>query len=785
MNQSNYNTPASNSVPQFGSSTHHIRPRPLSFLNLTTQSNTTTPYNHHNNSNTNHANNINMNINSIGVNYTPPSSDSGRCSIDQEEKSWSNAINKQQLLQQNNKLTSTNKLFRHISHSPTANVSTPNPMLNQLNNDKIRLSIQSPASAASINIHSLRALIDDAIHKHMYSTAAFYGDKLTSLPQSNVNDIYLLARCYYLNKQYKRCVHILKLHNLIPDTAIISTDSTIDQLIVIHSELACLQLAVQCYINMNEYNDALNVLGHDDNIFLSYIQQCIHTEQISPLDKLDRYSFGNASPLFTPIQQSHQYAINNGVTPINNNINSSDTQPLDVVSTLCYLRGTIYEHLQNYTCCVIWYKHSLSYDVRCYDAFERLIDQRMLSVDDEHKLMNQLNFTPELQWLKLLYWNKIQQYNVCSTRNINQQQNDNDTNNQQIQEQPPDDTLVDRINILQSTYGLTHNLDIQSSLAIHYYYSHQYQMAYSISKAITDIDPLHSSIMSVHLCCLVELSYTSELYYTAHQLVASYPDQCIAWYSVGCYYYSIHKYETARKYFYRATELDMYSLSAWIGFALTYTLMNESDQAMIAYRTCHRLFHGTYIPILYIGMEYTKTHNLVLAKQFIDTARIQCTHHDPAIYHELGVIAYKQGEYTHALELYSRALDIVMMNNSDKHSTTQCSTSSSSHTALSVTYEPILFNLAHTYRKLHRYADALELYSRAYLLDPLNSTIPTCIGYTYMLQCDYSTSIQWYHTALQLNTRHMLTVDLLAEAMKLQAENTDEWLDQMIGEGQM
>lgn len=81
-------------------------------------------------------------------------------------------------------------------------------------------------------------------------------------------------------------------------------------------------------------------------------------------------------------------------------------------------------------------------------------------------------------------------------------------------------------------------------------------------------DPYHNSCLPVHIACLVELKKTngkymcfhvkieytiknklytlydhfSALFYLAHKLVDLYPDMALAWFAVGCYYYSLGNY---------------------------------------------------------------------------------------------------------------------------------------------------------------------------------------------------------------------------------------------------
>ena len=57
----------------------------------------------------------------------------------------------------------------------------------------------------------LRSLVEDCMRKCANQSAVFYADKLVSLTNfENVNDIYLLAICYFQLKQFKRVVSFLQ-----------------------------------------------------------------------------------------------------------------------------------------------------------------------------------------------------------------------------------------------------------------------------------------------------------------------------------------------------------------------------------------------------------------------------------------------------------------------------------------------------------------------------------------------------------------------------------------------
>jgi len=86
--------------------------------------------------------------------------------------------------------------------------------------------------------------------------------------------------------------------------------------------------------------------------------------------------------------------------------------------------------------------------------------------------------------------------------------------------------------------------------------------------------------------------------------VSSNPTLAISWFAVGSYYYSVGKFDLARKYFEKANKIDKHFVSCWIAFGHSFAALDESEQALSAYRTAARLFPGCHIASLCIGMEY-------------------------------------------------------------------------------------------------------------------------------------------------------------------------------------
>ncbi|RLN14916.1 hypothetical protein BBJ28_00024274, partial [Nothophytophthora sp. Chile5] len=149
-----------------------------------------------------------------------------------------------------------------------------------------------------------------------------------------------------------------------------------------------------------------------------------------------------------------------------------------------------------------------------------------------------------------------------------------------------------------------------------------------------------------------EMQLLELLYQTHVGKVDVYPKKATAWYTVGCYYLLIQKYDAAQRYFHKATTMEPSYAPAWIGFGNSFAAQDESDQAMSSYRTASSLFPGSHLPPLYMGMEYLRTNNLVQAQEFIQQASEICPT-DPLVYNELGTVHYKQKDYPRAIEMFT------------------------------------------------------------------------------------------------------------------------------------
>jgi len=466
--------------------------------------------------------------------------------------------------------------------------------------------------------------------------------------------------------------------------------------------------------------------------------------------------------------------------------------PIQLCSSLAFLRGHLYELLQHRYHALFWYRLSLEMDVRNFEAFDRLTSGRLLHARGEARLVRDLsngggvfNKAKELEWIQLIWANRV------DTMAIDPGQEERGTTMESAgggmrgdgrpapvippkqsivpttpaptttatapsssgdavsASSPMDDrsSLLYRYRLLTTKYGFATNHDLLAAI-VQYKYNHgQYRECYELSKRIIDGDPFMLSILPSYLCTLVELRMKAELFYCAHQLVEAYPDKAIAWFAVACYYFLLGKLDVARRFFHKSTRLDSLFPGGWIGFGHTFSLSDESDQALVAYRTASRLFAGSHVPLLCIGMEYLKTNHWTLAKQFLQHAA-STNEHDPLPHNELAVLFYRNRQYDLCVEACLRCLARVKVE-------------------VLANWEPTLFNLGHAYRKLRRYPEAISAYNRALSVCSHNkSSILSALAFTYHLQGMLSKAIDYYHQALGMNPRDTFASDMLDRALK-------------------
>ncbi|XP_054003924.1 cell division cycle protein 16 homolog isoform X4 [Hylaeus anthracinus] len=529
----------------------------------------------------------------------------------------------------------------------------------------------------SINLDNCRKLIKSYVDLHLHSAALFWADKVVSLSNEDPKDICTLAHCMYLMKQYHRAAHLIRSHGL---------EKT---------DVMCHYLTVRSLLEAKEYNEALQVI--------------------------------NDSEICTNITQS-------GIS-FADRVDMLEDAPKNIQSSILYVKGRVYEAMDNRAVATDCYKQALHCDVYSYQAFEALVQNQMLSASEEKELVESLPFNEqcteaETELLRLLYESKLKKY----------------------QEPNKKQTLATcSVMGVLVTDRLLGNLDMEVSKAERLYYNCDYHKCFSLTERILKKDPYHNSCLPVHIACLVELKKTNALFYLAHKLVDLYPDMALAWFAVGCYYYSIGKSDPARRYLAKATALDRLFGPAWLAYGHSFAVENEHDQAMAAYFKASQLMKGCHLPLLYIGLECGLTNNLKLADKFFQQAQ-GIAPNDPFVIHEMGVISFYNLDYKTAEQQFKEAMKRIQGGLKD--------------VILPSKWEALLNNLGHTCRKMKKYEEALEYHHQALVLNSLNPSTYAAVGFIHALMGNTQEAVDAFHRALGLRRDDTFTTTMLTYVME-------------------
>lgn len=322
--------------------------------------------------------------------------------------------------------------------------------------------------------------------KANYETALFWADKAASFSRNSPQDLFVKAQAMSQLKQYDRAAKTIEhcgYHDLY---------------FAFRYELA------GCYFNMKKHQEALQVLGDGDD--------------------------------------SVAFAISN---PKSKNVEGVPDDG-DVMCSMYLLKGDCYKSLEINESAVECYTDALNVDVYCYEAFNRLVDNHLLSRDEEESLINKLmakahkqgHGQEETDMLKFMYSLRIKKYDK-----------------------------PDKFEVPEKFDVLTKNLDVATALAERHYYNGELKTSYNYAEAIMKRDPFHSHCLPLYISLLVLMKKPTKLYYLAHQIVELYPDLSISWYAIGCYYLMQKgKQDLAQRFFEKATLVDSFYGPAFLSY---------------------------------------------------------------------------------------------------------------------------------------------------------------------------------------------------------------------------
>lgn len=511
----------------------------------------------------------------------------------------------------------------------------------------------------------LRAWRQDALNRGQHDSAIYIGDKvlaltsrcsacekmsvrLTSFFKDSDSDAFWLAQVHFSNNNFTRALALLSRKDLVSRST------------------ACRYLAAHCYIKQNQFEQALSILGEQNPTDL--VRNSNSRRKIQHFNGQSHVTLRNGRAARGERGEERE---------------REDANNIRFEAAMCYLRGLCFAKQNAFDRARDCYKDAVRIDVQCFEAFDQLMKNSLMSPTEELEFLESLDFdsvsSPDpsiaqeaAHFTKMLYTTRLSKYSSPSI-------------------------LTDATETLSTHYNLAENPDILLSRAEALYTQCRFAEALELTSSILSTSqstemttnnspsfPTHNhlghapAVYPLHLACLYETGATNALFLLSHMLADHAPEEPYTYLAIGVYYLAVSKIAEARRYFSKASLLDPHSAPAWIGFAHTFAAEGEHDQAIAAYSTAARLFQGSHLPQLFLGMQHLALNNMSLAQEYLCAAYAMSTgavasstpslppalpssplSGDPLVLNELGVVCYHQNNLTAAVDLFRQALTLV------------------------------------------------------------------------------------------------------------------------------
>ncbi|GAB1737174.1 hypothetical protein NU219Hw_g856t1 [Hortaea werneckii] len=655
----------------------------------------------------------------------------------------------------------------------------------------------------------LRRWMKDALAKHQYDSAIYVGDKLLAITDSD-SDAFNLAHAHFDAGNYTRALAFVARSDLIQRSP------------------AAKYLAAHCYVQQGRHEDALALLGDKNPTHLI-------TTTDSARRKLQHLHAANGA------SKSHSSKAKGAAGRLDRADRSEERdlgrrEDLKYEAGMCYLRGLCHAKQNAFDRAKECYKDAVRIDVQCFEAFDQLMKNSLMSPGEEWAFVDSLDFESiqippahEASEERHPLGEGRPTATTTATTSSSSAEAADFTRNlylTRLSKYSRPEEFTTAIETLSTHYALSTNPDILLAKAELLSTTSQYTRALSLTTQILSRDPYNFPTIPLHLSLLYQQNHTTTLFALAHDLAETHPHEPTTWLAVGTYYLLTSRIPEARSYFSKASLMNPAFGAAWIGFAHTFAAEGESDQAIAAYSTAARLFQGTHLPQLFLGMQELALENLVVAREYLTSAWKVCDR-DPTLVNEMGVCWYKEGEFGAAVRSFELGLRILeedgggsgegeSAGHGDNSAGVVATTASSKGTD---TQTPTLrLNLAHALRKLGRFRESLEQFDEVIRLGSLAlssasgtafSTNPssssssssasnkelcplfTAKGLVLLELEDYFEATLAFHAALAISPQDPLASELLARALgelegtgvlgREEEEKVDEGLRRRLG----
>ncbi|KAL9081922.1 MAG: hypothetical protein Q9159_006906, partial [Coniocarpon cinnabarinum] len=521
----------------------------------------------------------------------------------------------------------------------------------------------------------LRDWREDAVRKNQHDTAIFVGDKVLALTikprltleiDGNV-DASRLAHLHFENANYSRALNLLTNYDLIEYSP------------------SCKYLAAHCHVKQNKFEEALAILGDRTP---SHLVEGSHISRRKLASDRDVHSRGNS---VKPGKGPSKLQTNGEHQPLPEDDDPQSTTRWE--GGMAYLRGFCHAKQNAFDTAKQCYIDAVRIDVHCFEAFDALMKNSLMSPEEEWAFLESLDFDAP-----------ITQSSDSATTTSKTAPSNTDTRAQaadllktlyttRLSKHKNPAQFTHAVETLATHYNLPSNPDILLSRAELLFTQCRFRSALQLTTQILQQDPDALDALPIHIAAFHELAEKNALFLLSHEVAARHPEDPRAWLAVATYYLSIGKVAEARRFFSKSSMMDPHFGPAWIGFAHTFAAEGEHDQAISAYSTAARLFQGTHLPQLFLGMQSLQNANTGLAREFLGVALSLCST-DPLVLNEMGVVLFHEEDYPRAIAHFTAALDIAENIGAEENA-----------------YIPTRINLGHAYRRYDNFVDALRCFN--------------------------------------------------------------------------
>lgn len=518
-------------------------------------------------------------------------------------------------------------------------------------------------------------------------------------------DSFYLAQIHFSTGNYSRAQSFLSRGNLTDRNA------------------QCRYLAAHCAIKLGRTEEALAILGDKNPTHLI-------TAPGSARQKLRHVDVNTRAGARLNKNVSRTDRV-----PTSEERDREDVNNIKSEAGMCYLRGLCYAKQNVFDRAKECYKTACQIDVQCFEAFDALMTNSLMSPSEEWRFLDSLNFDSIVvpnnsslsqeaaQFTKSLYTTRLSKYS-----------------------RPAE--FEESVEQLTTHYKLADNPDIILSKAEQRYTKCRFREALQLTSSVLEEDKYNFAVLPIHLASLYELGQRNVLFLLAHELTETHPSEPCTWHAVGIYYLATHRIAEARRYFSKASVMDPHFGPAWIGFAHTFAEEGEHDQAISAYSTAARLFQGTHLPQLFLGMQNLQLNNLSLAHEYLDTAYSLCQT-DPLLLNEMGAVFYHEDRLMDAISLFRQAIHMSEENKADISSII-----------------PIRANLGHALRRDGQLEEALQTFEDVLRHGSKDAATFSAKGLVLLELGQIWDAVNTFQEALSASPQDPMATDLLNRALE-------------------